>query len=104
MSCTSSVPHRWRRRDWLRQAGLGTALAPLASLVTAQEDHIGGDPLGSMQWPVARSNFLGGEAMVFSDRVLVKGPPFAEDAMNVPILLDVRPLVAAGERIDRILL
>lgn len=104
MMPTPSALRHWRRRDWLCQTGLGAALASLSSLALAQEDHTGGDPLGSMQWPVVRRKFLGGEPMVFSDRVLVKGPPFAEDAMNVPILVDARPLLAAGQRIERILL
>lgn len=104
MTPTPLALRHWRRRDWLCQTGLGAALAPLTSLALAQEDHTGGDPLGSMQWPVVRRKFLGGEPVVFSDRVLVKGPPFAEDAMNVPILVDAQPLLAAGQRIERILL
>ena len=102
MTPSHTTARPWRRRDWLWRAGLVSALAPLAPWALAQEDHTGGDPLGSMQWPVVKRKFLGAEPSAFSDRVLVKGPPFAEDAMNVPILLDARPLVATGQRIDRI--
>lgn len=93
------------RRHWLTQhlrLGGAWALAPLASAVGAQEDHTGGDPLSSMQWPVMRRKFMGGDAYRFDARVQLKGPPFAEDAMNVPMLLDARALAQAGVDIDRI--
>ncbi|WP_231512094.1 quinoprotein dehydrogenase-associated SoxYZ-like carrier [Paucibacter sp. KBW04] len=50
------------------------------------------DPLGSMQWPVLRDEFLGAQARVrFDPRVQVQGPAFAEDPMNVPISVVVEP-------------
>lgn len=104
MNHTPCETRTWSRRSWLRHTGLGAIAAPFATLGHAQEDHTGGDPLGSMQWPVVRRKFLGSDPVQFSDHVLVKGPPFAEDAMNVPILLDARPLLASGQRIERILL
>lgn len=86
------------RRSWLQ------ALAALASLQMAgvraktdlDKDPSGGDPLGSMQWPLVRDTFLGKEAMSFTDRIVVKGPAFAEDAMNVPMLVDARALANEG--------
>ncbi len=49
-------------------------------------DPFGGDPLQSHQWPTLRDEFLGKQAKVqFDERVQVRGPAFAEDAMNVPV-------------------
>lgn len=94
------------RRQWLhRQAmrGLGLGLTAASTRwAQAQTDHTGGDPLASMQWPVVRQKFLGDGPVRFDDRVLLKGPPFAEDAMNVPMWLDARPLVQSGVEVDRI--
>lgn len=95
------------RRQWLRHQalgglGLGLSLAGYARWAHAQTDHTGGDPLASMQWPVVRQKFMGSGAHRFDDRVLLKGPPFAEDAMNVPMWLDARPLAQAGIEIERI--
>ena len=84
--------------------GLGTALCSLPPAAMAQIDHSGGDPLGSMQWPPLRRRFIGSERMQFSDAVLVKGPPMADDAMNVPLMVDARSLLAAGHEIERIVI
>jgi len=82
--------------------GVGAALAS-SGAVRAAEDHTGGDPLGSMQWPGLRRHFIGQAPMAFSDQVVVKGPAFADDAMNVPILLDARALSGVGGGIRRVL-
>lgn len=65
-------------------------------------DPTGGDPLGSMQWPVLLRKHIGDAPWRFTDEVVVKGPTFAEDAMNVPILLDARALEKSAGPIDRI--
>ena len=59
-------------------------------------DQTGGDPLGSMQWPGLRDEFMDGGKMVFSKAVSITGPAFADDAMNVPLLLDARKLAQTG--------
>ena len=53
-----------------------------------------GDPFGSMVWPDLRRSYLGEQVRtVFDERVRVQGPSFAEDAMNVPISVQVDPAV-----------
>lgn len=87
-----------------RQLLGGVALAGLVPLaLRAQEDHTGGDPLGSMQWPGLRSQYLGQAPMRFTDQVLVRGPAFADDAMNVPLLVDARALGGTGGGVARLL-
>ncbi len=91
------------RRQWLLNGARAlTALGLLPGLAWSADDPTGGDPLGSMQWPQIRREFIGSERMQFSDAVLVKGPPMADDAMNVPLLLDARALIDQGHEIDRI--
>jgi len=87
------------RRQWLAACALG---AP--SWAMAQQDPTGGDPLGSMQWPDVRRAFMGNAPMRFAPEVLVRGPAFADDAMNVPVLLDARALSHVGGGIDHIIL
>ena len=84
--------------------GLATLLHGLPASVRAAIDHSGGDPLESMQWPLLRRKFIGGEKMQFSDAVLVKGPPMADDAMNVPLMVDARGLLGAGQEVERIVI
>lgn len=96
---TSSI---MSRRQWLSQQAMA-----LSTLVTApawaKEDPTGGDPLGSMQWPLMRDTYMDkGSAYAFSKEVVVQGPPFAEDAMAVPMMIDARPLLAQGVAIERI--
>jgi sulfur-oxidizing protein SoxY len=82
----------WHRRHvlaWGLLAGSGAGRA-------AEVDHTGGDPLSSMQWPGLRSEFMGQDPMEFSEAVSIIGPAFADDAMNVPLLLDARKLAATG--------
>jgi sulfur-oxidizing protein SoxY len=81
-------------------AGLtGCVISPWA---LAQDDHTGGDPLGSMQYPSLREQTIGKAIARFSDAVVVKGPAFADDAMNVPLLVDARGLSAVGGGVQRI--
>lgn len=95
------------RQPGRRTALLGAASALAAALVPqglqAQTDPTGGDPLGSMQWPSLRQQYLGAAPMQFSPQVVLKGPAFAEDAMSVPLLLDARALSQTGGGIEQIL-
>lgn len=68
-------------------------------LARATGDASEGDPLGSAQWPDLRRAFVGTDAVRFSDQVSVKGPAFADDALNVPVMVDARALGAAVTRI-----
>lgn len=68
-----------------RRSCLWLAGALVSGRATAA-DPFEGDPYKSYQWPEMRREFLGAKARVrFDERVRVKGPPFAEDPMNVPI-------------------
>lgn len=65
---------------------IALCLAGWARAAEAPADPFGGDPFKSYQWPELKREFLGAKARVqFDERVKVQGPPFAEDAMNVPI-------------------
>jgi sulfur-oxidizing protein SoxY len=90
-----SIPSR---RDVLA-FGVGLACLPMAF---SQDDQTGGDPLGSMQYPSLREQTIGKATATFSDAVIVKGPAFADDAMNVPLLVDARALNAVGGGVARI--
>lgn len=91
------------RRTWLQHTLLTGAMTAWGNTSWAQADPTEGDPLGSMQWPGVKRKFMGNDSRVqFSEAVLVKGPPFAEDAMNVPVLVDARPLQQQGKSIERI--
>ncbi len=93
-----------RRRAVLRRVGgVLAAAVGMPTALRAAEDATGGDPMGSMQWPSIRKQYLGEADMRFSAQVILKGPAFAEDAMNVPLLLDARALSHTGGGIERIL-
>lgn len=87
--------HHMNRRSVLA----GLVFAPVAF---AQDDQTGGDPLGSMQYPSLREQTIGQASARFSDAVIVKGPAFADDAMNVPLLVDARGLSGTGGGVARI--
>jgi sulfur-oxidizing protein SoxY len=91
MPCSST------RRQWLQ-----TAAAVAAFPALAQNDLTGGDPLGSMQYPSLREQTIGKAQAKFSDAVIVKGPAFADDAMNVPLMVDARGLDKVGGGVARI--
>lgn len=76
----------------IRRRTLLTALAGLPAAVRAADDPGGGDPFGSLQWPDLRREFFGSAPVEFDPRVVVRAPPFAEDAMNVPIAIDASAL------------
>ncbi len=102
MDLSCAPPHPARHPS--RRSLFGLALALGLPAAAAQIDHSEGDPLGSMQWPQLRRKFMGSEGMQFSNAVLVKGPPMADDAMSVPLMVDARGLLAAGQTIDRIVI
>jgi sulfur-oxidizing protein SoxY len=85
------------RRQWLMSAA-----ALMGGSALAQDDQTGGDPLGSMQYPSLREQTIGKARAKFSDAVIVKGPAFADDAMNVPLLVDARGLDKVGGGVARI--
>ena len=70
--------------------GLGAVLGQEAFAQSL--DPTGGDPLGSMQWPALLKKHMNGASWRFTDDVVVKGPEFAEDPMNVPVFVDARAL------------
>lgn len=61
------------------------SLPVLCAAGVARADATGGDPFGSLQWPDLKREFFGSAKVVFDDRVVVRGPAFAEDPMNVPV-------------------
>ena len=91
-----------RRGLLLRLGSAGALAAALPLALQAQERPSGGDPLDSLQWPGMRKQYLGDAPMRFAPEVLVKGPAFADDAMNVPMLIDARALASVGGGIERI--
>lgn len=88
----------WTRRQAL--AGLSTLVA--MPTWAQSVDPAGGDPLGSMQWPVLLKRHIGAAPWQFSDDIAIKGPEFAEDAMNVPVFVDARALARSAGPIELI--
>lgn len=87
-----------------RRRLLTTPLAALATWPTvaagAKTDAFEGDPYKSHPWPDMRREFLGkGARVTFDARVVVQGPSFAEDPMNVPISVRVDPVLGPVRRI-----
>ncbi len=62
-------------------------------------DAFGGDPYQSHAWVDKRREFLGTGPVRYDPRVMVQGPTFAEDPMNVPISVKVDPALGAISRI-----
>lgn len=68
---------------------LGTALSANVQAANSPSDQFGGDPQQSMQWPSLRAEFFKpSDKVEFDERVKIDVPPYAEDAMNVPVTLD----------------
>jgi sulfur-oxidizing protein SoxY len=86
-----------QRRQLLLLGALG------AGAVRAADDRTGGDPLGSMQWPSLREQYLANAPVHFTDAVIVRTPAFADDAMNVPLQVDARALANMGGGVQRML-
>lgn len=86
-----------RRRLCATLAMLGILAVPAAGAAPPADPTLG-DPYKSLAWPVMRDEFLGPKARtVFDPRVVVKGPTFAEDPMNVPISVSVQGLADVQE-------
>ncbi len=88
----------------LRRHAVLTLIALAMAAGMARADATGGDPFGSLQWPDLKREFFGSAKVVFDERVVVRGPAFAEDPMNVPIsvsatgLPDIETLVVFVDR------
>jgi sulfur-oxidizing protein SoxY len=65
----------------------------------AATDGFGGDPYKSAPWVDMKRVFLNDGKAVFDERVMVLGPAFAEDPMNVPISVRVDPALGPIEKI-----
>lgn len=98
ISSTTHATTRNMARTITRRQCLGASAALLSAPLWAQspDELTGGDPLGSMQYPSLREQIIGKANAQFSSQVLVKGPAFADDAMNVPLLVDARALQSVG--------
>jgi sulfur-oxidizing protein SoxY len=90
---------RWMRREILGHAAW--LALPAWYRRAAAREHTGGDPLGSTQWPQLRREFAGTDAVRFAPQVVVRAPQSAEDAMNVPVMVDAR-LLGRGVRLVRV--
>ena len=55
------------------------------------------DPLGSSRWQDMQREFFADARVVFDERVRVSAPTSAEDAMNVPVLVDASALQGVEE-------
>lgn len=73
----------------------GAAAAPRAAADGPDPD----DPYRSYAWLDIRRELIGDAPMRFEPRVVVRGPDFAEDPMNVPVSVRVDPALGAVERI-----
>lgn len=93
---------RMERRAMLWRLGAAGVACSMPLALRAAQDPSGGDPLKSLQWPSLRKQYLGDAPMRFSQEVIVTGPAFADDAMNVPMLIDARALATVGGGVERI--
>ena len=75
----------------LRIAAVALAMAVFAAPVAASSAP---DPLRSVMWEDMRALILGGGVIVFDERVRVVAPASAEDALNVPVMVDASSLDA----------
>ncbi len=87
------------RRRFLALA-VGAALLP--TVRAADNDPTGVDPLGSLQWPGLRRQYIGAAPMRFSEQVSIKSATFADDPMNVPVLVDARTLATGSRGVRRV--
>lgn len=71
-----------RRRAWVAALPLLTAAWPSRP---AWADAGGGDPYGSLAWPLIQREFAEGATVSTDPRIEVVVPRFAEDPMNVPV-------------------
>ena len=74
----------------LRIAAVALAVVILAAPAAAADP----DPLRSVMWSDMRALILGGAPVLFDERVRVTAPANAEDALNVPVMVDATSLDA----------
>jgi sulfur-oxidizing protein SoxY len=81
-------------------------LSLLVSLANADDlaKMSDGDVYQSLAWPELKKEFLKGGKVVFDNRITVKGPDFAEDAMNVPVQFDATAVEKVGGGIEQIVI
>jgi len=72
----------------LRVAAAALAVVILASPAAAT----GPDPLRSVMWSDMQALLLGGAPVLFDERVRVTAPSSAENALNVPVMVDASAL------------
>lgn len=89
------------RRRALAALAAATLLSAMASpLQAAPPDRPDpDDPYQSWPWLDMKRELIGSAPMRYEARVVVLGPAFAEDPMNVPISVRVDPVLGAVERI-----
>ena len=80
----------------LRIAGLALAMA-LSAAPAAADQEATPDPLRSVMWDDMRAVILGGGTVLFDQRVRVTAPASAEDALNVPVMVDASSLEAESK-------
>lgn len=81
---------------------LALVLSPLAcatpsGATVAATTTVSADPLDSARWRDMQREFFRDERVVFDERVKVSAPGTAEDAMNVPVLVDASALPGVEE-------
>ena len=81
-------------------------LSSLVSLANADDlaKMSDGDVYQSLAWPELKKEFLKGGKVIFDNRIIVKGPDFAEDAMNVPVQFDATAVEKVGGGIEQIVI
>lgn len=94
------LPNPSRRRCLGALAATAGLALPTTWHAVALAQDTGGDPLGTLQWPGVRKEFLGSAPFQFDSAVVVRGPAFADDAMAVPIQVDA---TAYNGRVQRML-
>lgn len=73
----------------IRKIAVAATLALLINPVSAAATD---DPLNSGNWAWVKDYLFEDAQTVFDDDVIVRAPAFAEDAMNVPFVVDARAL------------
>ena len=77
-------------------------MLPLAFAASDLAKLSEGDKYESLAWPQLKKDYLKGDKVEFDKRIVVTGPDFAEDAMNVPVQFDATKLEKVGGGIEQI--
>lgn len=78
------------RRLMVYVVGLSLWLMPAVSI--AEDSIAAADPLDSPMWREMHQRLLGGQSVVFDDKVRVYAPVSAENSFNVPVKVDATAL------------